>query len=65
MKPRYNIIPLIEYTNSGSKKYFDSYLHVGNKETLGIKHNFDQSLELRYIAGLNCIQVDKRENLCW
>ena len=53
VKPRYTapafyIIPPIEHINFGPKKPFHSYLYVGNSENLGIKHNFDQSLEMRY-----------------
>ena len=53
VKPRYsapafNMIPPIEHINLCPKKCFHSYLYVGNKENLGIKHNFDQSLEMRY-----------------
>ena len=52
VKPRYNapafiIIPPIKHKNFDLKKYFHSYLHVGNSENLGLKHNFDQSLEMR------------------
>ena len=46
--PAFNIIPPIKHTKFGPEKYFHSYLFVGNKENLGIKHNFDQSLEIRY-----------------
>ena len=46
--PAYNIIPPKEYINFGPKKYFHSYLYVGNSENLGLKHNFGQSLEMRY-----------------
>ena len=53
VKPRYNapafnIIPPIEQKYFGPKKYFHSYLNVGNKENLGLKHDFRQSLEMRY-----------------
>ena len=53
VKPRYkapafNIIPPIKHKNFGPKKYFHNYLHVGNSENLGLKHNFSQSLEMRY-----------------
>ena len=53
MKPRYNApayneIPPIEYVNFCPKKRFHSYLYVGNSENLGLVHNFDQSLEIRY-----------------
>ena len=53
VKPRYNapdfnIIPPIKYKCFGPKKYFHSYLYVGNSENLGLKHNFGQSLEMRY-----------------
>ena len=30
------------------KKYFHSYLYVGNSENLGLEYNFNQSLEMRY-----------------
>ena len=53
VKPRYNapdfnIIPSIEHINFGSKKYFYSYFHIANSENLGLKHNFGQSLDMRY-----------------
>ena len=53
VKPRYdapafNIIPPIKYINVGVKKYSDIYLHIGNSENLGLKHNFGQSPEMRY-----------------
>ena len=44
--PAFNIIPLIKHTNFDSKKCFHNYLYV--RENLGIKHNFYQSLEIRY-----------------
>ena len=39
--PAFNIIPQIEHTNFGPKKCFNSYLYVGNKENLSLKHNFN------------------------
>ena len=53
VKPRYNapvfnINPLIEHKKFDPKKYFPSYLHIGNSENLGLKHNYSQSLEMRY-----------------
>ena len=53
VKPRYNapalnIIPPIEYLNFSPKKYFYSFLYVGNSENLSLAHNFVQSLEMRY-----------------
>ena len=46
--PAYNEFPPIKHTNFGLKKYFNSNLYVGNSENLAIKHDFDQSLEMRY-----------------
>ena len=46
--PAFNIIPPIEHKYFALKKYFHSYLYVGNSENLGLKHNFGQSLEMRY-----------------
>ena len=43
--PAFNIISLKEHLNP--KKYFYSYLHVGNSQNLGLKHNFGQLLEMR------------------
>ena len=53
MKPRYsapafNIILPIEHKKFDPKKYFHSYLYVGNSDNLGLEHNFDQSLEMCY-----------------
>ena len=53
VKPRYsapafNKIPPIEHINFSPKKYFHNYSHVGNSENLDLKHNFDQSLKIRY-----------------
>ena len=53
VKPRYSapafdIIPTIKHKNFSLKKHFHSYLYVGNNENLGIEHNFDKSLEIRY-----------------
>ena len=39
--------PPIEHIDFGPKKCFHSYLYIGNTENLSIKHNFDQSLEIR------------------
>ena len=46
--PTFDIIPLIKHTNFGCKKCVNNYLNVGNKANLDIKHNSDQSLEMRY-----------------
>ena len=46
--PAYNIIPPIEHKYFSPKKYFHGYLYIGNSENLGLKHNFGQSLEMRY-----------------
>ena len=53
VKPQYNatafnlILPK-EHRYFRAKKYIHSYLHVGNSENLSLKHNFSQSLEMRY-----------------
>ena len=44
--PAFNIIPPIEHTNLGPKKYFYSYSYVGYIEKLGIEHDFYQSPEI-------------------
>ena len=46
--PAFNIVPPIDDTNFGPKKYFDSYLHTGNSENLDIQHDFELSFEIRY-----------------
>ena len=46
--PAFNIVPQIEDINFGPKKHFHSYVYIGKSENLDIKHNFDQSLEMRY-----------------
>ena len=53
VKPRYNapafnIIPPIEHNNFGSMKYFYSYLFISNSKNLNLRHNFSQSLGMRY-----------------
>ena len=48
--PAYNEFPLIEHTNFGPKKYFHGYFYTGNSENLCLEHNFDRSLEMRYIG---------------
>ena len=53
VKPRYNapalnMIPPIKHISFGPKKYFHSYLHVGNCKNLGLEYSFGQSLEMRY-----------------
>ena len=53
VKPRYNApafnkIPPIEHKYFSPKKYFHSYLYIGNNENLGIEYNFDESLEIRF-----------------
>ena len=55
VKPRYNApayteFPPIEHTNFVPKKHFHSYFYIGNSENLRLEHNFDQSLEIRYIG---------------
>ena len=48
LNPAYNIIsPIYEHTDFDPRKYFSSYLHVGNIENFKLEHNFDQSLEMR------------------
>ena len=46
--PVFNIILLIEHIRFGPRKYFHSYLYVGNRKNLAIEHNFDHSPEIRY-----------------
>ena len=46
--PAFNLILPIERTNFSPKKYFHSYLYVGNNKNLGIEYNFTQSFEMRY-----------------
>ena len=46
--PAYNIILPMKHKNFGPKKYFHSYLYIGNRENLDIEHNFDQSLDKRH-----------------
>ena len=46
--PAFNLILPKEHKYFGAKKYIHSYLHVGNSENLSLKHNFSQSLEMRY-----------------
>ena len=50
VKPRYSApaFNIIEHTNFGLKKSIQSYLYVVNRENLDIKHNLNQSLEIRY-----------------
>ena len=55
MKPRYsapvyNEFPPIKHANFGPKKHFHIYFYIGYSENLGLEHNFDQSLEMRYIG---------------
>ena len=44
--PAFNKTPPIEHMNFGFKKYFCSYLYVGNTVNLSKGYNFDQSLEM-------------------
>ena len=46
--PAFNMILPIKYINFGPKKYLHYHLYIGNSENLGLKHNFSQSLEMRY-----------------
>ena len=46
--PAFNEILPKEHTNFITKKYFYSYLRVGNEENLVIEYKSDQSLEIRY-----------------
>ena len=46
--PAFNIILPIEQTNFNLKKQTYSYLYVSNNGNLGLKYDFDQSLEMRY-----------------
>ena len=55
MKPRYsapvyNEFPPIKHANFGPRKHFHIYFFIGYSENLGLEHNFDQSLEMRYIG---------------
>ena len=46
--PAFNVIPPIELTIFGPKRYFHSHSYIGNNGNLGTGHNVDQSFEICY-----------------